>query len=137
MALWIKTDEGLVPVGGGGGGGGVPDGGTTGQVLGKLSDADGDADWIDQTGETPRQVQARQRQYTFAAGVTQVTFAQPFASVPAVTVMPRLSTGTPRICWLTNATVDSFTVALHTWNGTTWVPFEGDHNIAWQAVEVD
>ena len=29
---------------------GVPDGGTTGQVLGKLSDEDKDADWIDQTG---------------------------------------------------------------------------------------
>lgn len=29
---------------------GVPDGGTTGQVLGKISDADGDAGWIDQTG---------------------------------------------------------------------------------------
>jgi len=27
-------------------GSGVPDGGTTGQVLGKLSEADGDADWI-------------------------------------------------------------------------------------------
>lgn len=33
--------------GGGGGGSGVPDGGTTGQVLTKLSDTDGDADWQD------------------------------------------------------------------------------------------
>lgn len=32
------------------GGSGVPDGGDTGQVLGKLSGADGDANWIDQTG---------------------------------------------------------------------------------------
>lgn len=32
------------------GGAGVPDGGTTGQVLTKLSDADGDADWADATG---------------------------------------------------------------------------------------
>lgn len=30
--------------------GGVPDGGTTDQVLGKLSDADGDYDWIDAAG---------------------------------------------------------------------------------------
>lgn len=29
------------------GGSGVPDGGTTGQVLAKLSDDDGDADWVD------------------------------------------------------------------------------------------
>ena len=29
-------------------GGGVPDGGTTGQVLMKLSNADGDADWRDE-----------------------------------------------------------------------------------------
>jgi hypothetical protein len=35
---------------GGGGGSGVPDGGTTGQVLTKLSDDDGDADWEDPTG---------------------------------------------------------------------------------------
>lgn len=33
-----------------GGGGGVPDGGATGQVLGKLSNADGDADWITPAG---------------------------------------------------------------------------------------
>lgn len=31
-------------------GGGVPDGGTTGQVLAKLSNADGDADWQDLSG---------------------------------------------------------------------------------------
>lgn len=31
-------------------GGGVPDGGTTGQVLAKLSDNDGDADWQDLSG---------------------------------------------------------------------------------------
>lgn len=37
--------------GGGGGGGSLPPGGSTGQVLGKLSDTDGDADWIDQTGD--------------------------------------------------------------------------------------
>ncbi len=30
--------------------GGAPNGGTTGQVLGKISDADGDYDWIDQSG---------------------------------------------------------------------------------------
>lgn len=34
----------------GGGGSGVPDGGTTGQVLTKISDADGDADWADSAG---------------------------------------------------------------------------------------
>lgn len=34
----------------GGGGAGVPDGGTTGQVLTKLSDDDGDADWQDASG---------------------------------------------------------------------------------------
>jgi hypothetical protein len=32
------------------GGGSLPNGGTTGQVLKKLSDADGDADWQDETG---------------------------------------------------------------------------------------
>lgn len=35
----------------GGAGSGVPDGGTTGQVLKKLSDLDGDADWVDDTAE--------------------------------------------------------------------------------------
>jgi len=38
----------IVEPGGGGGGGGVPNGGTTGQVLTKESNADGDANW-----ETP------------------------------------------------------------------------------------
>lgn len=34
----------------GSGGSGVPEGGTTGQVLAKKSDADGDVEWIDQSG---------------------------------------------------------------------------------------
>ena len=33
--------------------GAVPDGGTSGQVLGKLSDDDGDYGWVDQTGGSP------------------------------------------------------------------------------------
>lgn len=59
---WLVYDRGAdtyisfngnawVPFTGGGGGEGLPAGGTTGQVLGKLSNADGDADWIDQTGD--------------------------------------------------------------------------------------
>ena len=36
--------------GSGGGSGDIPDGGTTGQVLGKLSDADQDFGWINQSG---------------------------------------------------------------------------------------
>lgn len=34
----------------GSGGSGVPEGGTTGQVLAKKSDADGDAEWVNQSG---------------------------------------------------------------------------------------
>jgi len=50
IAKWISRKAVTGDIGGGGGS--VPDGGTTGQVLGKLSDTDGDADWIDQSGGT-------------------------------------------------------------------------------------
>lgn len=43
---WVRTD--VQPSGGSGGG--IPSGGTTGQVLTKQSDADGDVDWRDASG---------------------------------------------------------------------------------------
>lgn len=47
--VWDTTTGKFIP-GTAGGGSGVPNGGTTGQVLTKLSNTDGDADWQDPAG---------------------------------------------------------------------------------------
>ena len=46
------TEVGEFSVFNGMNGEGVPDGGTTGQVLAKASDTDGDVEWVNQTGDT-------------------------------------------------------------------------------------
>lgn len=49
VLVWNQVEQKWEP-GAGGGGGSLPTGGTTGQVLTKNSNADGDAGWVDQTG---------------------------------------------------------------------------------------
>lgn len=77
----VGTDVGTPGVPGSGGS--VPDGGTTGQVLGKLSSIDGDADWIDQSASSG---------FTFTQDVPAALWlvAHNLAMFPNVTVVDTL-----------------------------------------------